>query len=416
MTGVLSLNNMQSKFPKDDLRVSYAKAVHGEAERKRVLAVLDEHRTIMGQEIYQFEERVSKLFGCKFGVMVNSGSSANLLALEILNLPVGSEIITPLLTFSTTLAPIIQKEFIPVFTDVEAGNYQINVDQVEKLITKKTKALMIPLLLGNVPDLERLQCITKKNSLFLIIDSCDTFAASFQGKLSGSFGDITTTSFYGSHIITAGGGGGIIMMDNSRWKDKAKVFRGWGRNSSLSDETESIAVRFKAKIGNIPYDDKFIFGQLGYNFLPLEISAAFGNGQLDKLKDFKKLRKNNFNRLYKFFLKYSSFFILPKKDIRVKTWWLSFPLTIRSSAPFTRIGITTYLEKNNIQTRPIFTGNVLKQPGFKNIPHRLIPGYGYPITNEIMKQGFVIGCHQGLAEKHLEKMERVFTLFLSKYI
>src|SRR3989338_906902 len=407
---------MQLKFPRNDLRVSYAKAVHDEAEIKRVLAVLDEHRTIMGKEIYQFEERVSKLFGCKFGVMVNSGSSSDLLALEILNFPEGSEIITPLLTFSTTVAPIIQKKLVPVFADVENGSYQINVDQIEKLVTRKTRALMIPLLLGNVPDLERLQYIAKKNNLFFIVDSCDTFAAIFQGKLSSSFGDIITTSFYCSHIITAGGGGGMIMMDNPKWKDKAKVFRGWGRNSSISDETESISVRFKAKIGNIPYDDKFIFGQLGYNFLPLEMSAAFGNAQLDKLKDFKKLRKNNFNRLYKFFLTYSNFFILPKKDIRVQTCWLSFPLTIRSSTPFTRIEITTYLEKNNIQTRPIFTGNVLKQPGFKNIPHRLIPGYGYPITNDIMKKGFVIGCHQGLAEKHLEKIERIFTKFLNKYI
>jgi len=174
---------MQLKFPRNDLRVSYAKAVHDEAERKRVLAVLDEHRTIMGKEIYQFEERVSKLFGCKFGVMVNSGSSANLLALEILNFPEGSEIITPLLTFSTTVAPIIQKKLVPVFADVENGSYQINVDQIEKLVTRKTRALMIPLLLGNVPDLERLQYIAKKNNLFFIVDSCDTFAASFQGKL-----------------------------------------------------------------------------------------------------------------------------------------------------------------------------------------------------------------------------------------
>ncbi len=407
---------MRSKSPKDDLRVSYAKAVHGEAEKKRVIAVLDEHRTIMGQEINEFEERVSKFFGRKYGVMINSGSSANLLALEILNFPEGSEIITPLLTFSTTVAPIVQKKLIPVFADVENGSYQINVDQIEKLVTIKTRALMIPLLLGNVPDLERLHHLARKKKLILIEDSCDTFAAIFNGKPTSSFSDITTTSFYGSHIITAGGGGGMIMMDNMKWRDKAKVFRGWGRSSSIFGESESIAIRFKAKIGNIPYDAKFVFSEPGYNFLPIEMCAAFGNAQLDKIKDFRKLREYNFKRLYIFFRKYSNFFELPIQDKRVKTWWLSFPLTIKPNAPFTRIEIMTYLEKNNIQTRPIFTGNVLKQPGFKKIPHRLLAGYDYPITNEIMKQGFVIGCHHGLTDKHLEKIERIFTLFLNECV
>ncbi len=164
---------------KSSLRVTYALAVHDDKETKRVLGVLNEHRTIMGQETKEFEERTAKLFGRKYAVMVNSGSSANLLALELLNLPKESEVITPLLTFSTTIAPLIQKGLVPVFADVEVGKYQINIDQVEKLITKRTKALMIPLLLGNVPDLKRLHHIAKKHSLAFIIDSCDGFAASF---------------------------------------------------------------------------------------------------------------------------------------------------------------------------------------------------------------------------------------------
>ena len=200
------------------LRISYASAVHDNLEKQRIIKVLDEHRTIIGKEIREFEKRVAKAFGYKHGVMVNSGSSANLIALELLNLPEGSEVITPLLTFSTTVAPLIQKKLVPVFIDVEEGKYNINVDLIENAITKKTKLLMIPLLIGNVSDLKRLKAIAKKHKLYLIIDSCDTFAATFDGKSTGAYGDIATTSFYGSHIITAGGGGGTRLRREELWQ------------------------------------------------------------------------------------------------------------------------------------------------------------------------------------------------------
>lgn len=397
---------------KTSLRVTYAAAVHNHKETKRVLRVLDEHRTMMGKETKEFEERTAKLFGQKYAVMVNSGSSANLLALELLNLPKESEIITPLLTFSTTIAPLIQKGLIPVFADVELGKYQINVSQVEKLITKKTKALMIPLLLGNVPDLKYLQNLAKKFNLAFVLDSCDTFAPFFENRPAGNYADITTTSFYGSHIITAGGGGGMLLFDKPKWQNLARILRGWGRNSSIFEDSENISKRFSTKINGIKYDAKFIFSQIGYNFLPAEICSAFGNVQLDKLKLFKKIRKRNFNRLLKFFTKYESLFHLPIQDDKVETSWLAFPLTIKTGSPFTRLELVTYLERNNIQTRPIFTGNILKQPGFKNIPHKLLVGNNYPTTEFIMKQGFIIGCHHGLTKEHLIKIERVFESFI----
>lgn len=399
---------------KSTLRVSYATALHDDKETERVLKVLNEHRTIMGKETKEFEDRTAKLFGRKFGVMVNSGSSANLLALAILDLPKGSEVITPLLTFSTTIAPLVQKGLIPVFADVEPGKYQINVDHVEKLISKKTKALMIPLLLGNVPDLERLQQLAKQKNLLFIIDSCDTFAASFNKKPVGNYSDIITTSFYGSHIITAGGGGGMLLFDNTQWLDQARILRGWGRTSSIFADSEDISKRFSTKIDNIPYDAKFIFSKIGYNFLPTEISSAFGNAQLDKIKSFKSLRKQNFTRLYKFFLKYTSFFQLPIQDEKVETSWLAFPLTIKEDSPFNRLEIATYLEQNNVQTRPIFTGNILRQPGFKHITHKTLPKYNYQVTNDIMEGGFVIACHHGLKEEHLKKIETVFDTFIDK--
>lgn len=399
---------------KSALRIPYGLSVYDGKELNAVIKVIKEHRTNTGVEVRNFEEKVAKLFGHKFGVMVNSGSSANLLAFELLNLPKGSEIITPLLTFSTTVAPIVQKGLIPVFVDVEEGKYIIDVNKIEKLITKKTKALMIPLLLGNVPDMKKLSEIAKKHKLYLIEDSCDTLGAHFKNKPTGVYADISTTSFFGSHIITAGGNGGMIMVDNPVWRDRLKVLRGWGRSSSLFSESEDIKKRFSKKMNGIVYDAKFIFEEVGYNFLPSEMGAAFGNEQLKKLNTFRKTRESNFKELSNFFKQYQEYFILPKQDKEVRTQWLAFPLTIRKDAPFTRLEITTYLEKNNVQTRPVFTGNILKQPGFKKIVSKT-PFPSYPNTDYIMEQSFVVGCHHGLEEKHINRLEELFTKFLTRY-
>jgi CDP-6-deoxy-D-xylo-4-hexulose-3-dehydrase len=397
-----------------NIRIPYGQAVHDDEETKRVVKVLKERRTIMGPEVEEFETRVAKLYGKKFGIMVNSGSSANLLAFELLHLPKGSEVITPLLTFATTVMPIIKCGLIPVFADVDEGKYTINVDEVEKLITKKTKALMIPLLLGNVPDMKRLRQIARKHKLIFIEDSCDTLAATFDGKPTGIYTDISTTSFYGSHIITAGGNGGMILVNKPQWTDRLRVLRGWGRSSSIFKDSEKIEKRFRSKIDDISYDAKFIFEEIGYNFVPSEVGAAFGNVQLDKLSKFRKTREKNFKELSKFFKKYEKYFILPIQEQNVRTQWLAYPLTIRDDAPFSRKEITTFLEEQNVQTRPIFTGNILKQPGFKNIEHKIIKK-NYFVTDEIMRSSFVIGAHHGLEEKHITRLKELFTLFLGKY-
>ncbi|KKQ91425.1 MAG: NDP-hexose 3,4-dehydratase [Candidatus Woesebacteria bacterium GW2011_GWB1_39_10] len=397
----------------NNLRVPYGQAVHGEEEKKAIIRVLDEHRTITGKETERFEERVSKIFGKKFGIAVNSGSSANLLAVRLLNLAKGSEVITPLLTFSTTVSPIIQNDLVPVFVDVKVGTYQIDVGQIEKNITKKTKALMIPSLIGNVPDLKRIKQIAKKHKLFFIEDSCDTLGATFEGKPSGYYSDISTISFYGSHIITAGGNGGMLMVNSKQWRDRAKVLRGWGRTSSIFSESESLDKRFSRKINGIQYDGKFIFDAIGYNFMPMELGFAFGNVQLDKLDKFKKIREKNFNSLLSFLKGYENFFALPNQDPRVRTQWLAFALTIKEGAPFKRLEIVTFLEQNNIQTRPIFTGNILLQPGFKNINAKA--NGNYPNTNNIMKNSFLVGCHHGLNKQQIDKLKEVFTIFLKKY-
>lgn len=395
------------------LRVPYALSVYDDEEIKAVVAVLKEHRSNMGIETLNFEKEIAKLFGKKYGIMVNSGSSANLLAFKLINLPEGSEVITPILTFSTTIASIIQNKLIPVFVDVLPGKYVIDVDQIEALISKKTKALMIPLLQGNVPDMEKLRKIANKHKLIFIEDSCDTLGAKFNNKPTGSYSDITTTSFFGSHIMTTGGNGGMILVNNEKWRDGARVLRGWGRSSSLFGESEDINKRFKGKIDNMPYDAKFIFQEIGYNFLPNEMCAAFGNVQLKKLSKFRKIREKNFAELRNFFKRYESLFVLPQQDSNVDTQWITFPLTIKKNAAFTRYELVTYLEKNNVQTRPIFSGNILRQPGFKNIPHKMT-GREYQVADDIMNKGFVIGCHHGLEEKHINRYKELFTSFLKQ--
>lgn len=398
------------------LKVPYAFSLHGEKEIKAVVGVL-KNNTALGKNTKEFEYKIAKLFGKKYGVMVNSGSSANLLAFELLNLPKGSEVITPLLTFSTTVAPIVQKGLVPVFVDIEKDTYIVDITQVEKAITKKTKALMVPSLLGNIPHMRKLAQIAKKHNLWFIEDSCDTLGGSYEGRPTGTYSHISTTSFYGSHIINGAGGGGMICVNNPTWADRLVVMRGWGRQSSLFGEkgnSELLENRFKGKLSGIPYDNKFIFSEIGYNVLPLEISAAFALEQLKKLPRFTQARRRNYNELYKFFQTQSVYFTVANQTPRTETVWLAFPLVIAGHAPFSRLELVTFLENKHIQTRPVFTGNILKQPGFKKIPHRLAEKQ-YPHTERIMHNAFVIGCHQGMTKEQIAYIKSVFSEFLSKY-
>ena len=396
----------------DELRVPYGMAVHDTEEENAVLEIIKNKKTIMGDKVKQFEKEVSTLFGKELGIMVNSGSSANLLAFEVLDIPENSEVITPILTFATTLSPIIKKGLTPVFVDVEPETYIVNIDQIEESITSKTKALMIPSLLGNIPDMKRLRKITDDNNLIFIEDSADTLGATFDNVPTGKFSDVSTTSFYGSHIITAAGEGGMICCNDKKMDEKCRILRGWGRSSAIN-ESEKIEDRFSIELDSIPYDSKFIFAEMGYNFLPTEISAAFGLVQLKKLNKFAQIRQKNFEILNSFFMN-EKFFKLPKQLPQVKTSWLAFPLTINSDAPFSRIEIVKYLESHGIQTRPVFTGNVLRQPAFKEISYKNMGGE-FDVANNIMKNSFLIGCNHGLNDEHLEKIKVTFKSFLDKF-
>lgn len=310
MFRLLRKKNMK-KQNQTKLRVPYGFSVHGQEEIDAVVKVLKDN-TALGDKTVEFESKIAKMFGKKYGVMVNSGSSANLLAFELLDLPKGSEVITPILTFATTVAPFVQKGLIPVFVDVDPDTYIINMNQVEMAITRKTKALMIPHLMGNIPNMEQLAKLAKKHKLWLIEDSCDTLGGKYNGKPTGTYSHISTTSFYGSHIINGAGGGGMILVNDPKWADRLVVMRGWGRQSSLFGEkgnSELLKNRFKSKISGIPYDNKFIFSEIGYNLLPLELSAAFALVQLKRFPKFAFLRKKHFDQLHTFFKEnYSHYF------------------------------------------------------------------------------------------------------------
>lgn len=395
-------------------KVYYGKAVYDSKEIKAVLKVLKNNSLSLvdGPSVKKLENKVSKLFGKKFGLMVNSGSSANLLALASLNFKKGSEIITPNLTFSTTIAPIYQLGLIPHFIGVEENKFVADVSQIEKCVNKKTVALMIPNLLGNIANLKKIHSIAKKYSLKVIEDSADTIGYTINKKNGGMYSDITTNSFYASHIINGAGTGGIVCFNNYKLYQRAKLLRGWGRSSATFNESEKIEKRFNIKISGIDYDAKYIFSELGYNFLPSEISAAFALEQLKKLNNNIKIRNKNFAKLRNFFSKFNNFFKLPDQYDGVRTPWLAFPLVIKQNKIFNRKELQIFFEKNNIQTRTIFTGNILRQPVMKNkifYKHK----NSNQIADDVMKNGILLGCHQGMKNKEVDYICKTFKKFIS---
>ena len=353
-------------------RVFYAQAVYGREEIDAVVNVLENQSLALmtGPSVTQFEARVAALFGKAYGLMVNSGSSANLLAIAALGLSPGNEVITPALTFSTTVAPLVQHGLVPVFVDVEADTYNIDAGLVEAMIGPKTRAMMIPNLIGNLPEWASLREIADRHGLKVIEDSADTIGSKYRGEPTGSLSDIATTSFYASHIVTCGGFGGAVCINDPELERRAKLLRGWGRSSSILGESEATEDRFNMSISGIDYDAKFVFESPGYNFLPSEMAAAFGLVQLDRLENYADRRVRNFGALTAFFHEYENWFILPRQTKETYTPWLAVPLVVRDNAPFTRRQLQLHFEDQGIQTRTVFTGNILRQPGFSDIDCR----------------------------------------------
>ncbi len=396
-------------------KIYYGKAVYDSKEINAVINVLrnESLSLIDGKNVKILEKTVSSIFGKKYGLMVNSGSSANLLALASFNFKKGSEIITPNLTFSTTVAPIYQLGLIPHFIGVEKNKFVADPSHIEKCINKKTVALMIPNLLGNIADWKIINAIAKKHKLRVIEDSADTIGYTIKGSNAGKFSDITTNSFYASHIINGAGFGGMACFNNFKLYQRAKLLRGWGRSSATFNESESIKKRFNVKISGIDYDGKYVFSELGYNFLPSEISAAFALEQVKKLRNNIKIRNKNFEYLKNFFKNFKNYFKLPEQYKNIKTPWLAFPLVIKNNKLFNRKEMQIFFEKHKIQTRTIFTGNILKQPVMQNKYFKKHPKC-HIIANDVMKNGILLGCHQGMKKSELDYMCKTFLKFIEQ--
>ncbi len=396
------------------MKIYYGKAIYDKKEIDAVNKVLKKNslNLIDGPHVKLLENKIARLFGKKYALMVNSGSSANLLGLASFDFKPGSEIITTTLTFSTTVAPIYQLGLIPNFIGVIKDKFIADVSQIEKCINKKTVAIMLPNLLGNIVDWKRVKRIAKKHNLKIIEDSADTIGYTIDGSNTGKLSDVVTNSFYASHIITGAGFGGIVCFNNYDLYMKAKLLRGWGRSSTLFNEKEDISKRFNTKVDGIPYDGKYIFSEMGYNFLPSEISAAFALEQLKKIKKNVSSRIKNFKYLSNFFKKYCDLFSVPELNKNVKTGWLAFPLIIKTKK-IKRQDLQIFLERKNIQTRTIFTGNILRQPAMnkkKFFKHK----QSEIISDDVMKNGILIGCHSGLLKKDLEYICKSFEFFLKK--
>lgn len=391
------------------MRVNYGQTVHDEEEIAAVVEVL-RTSTQMGPKVREMQERVSALFAKKHGIMVNSGSSANYLAMELLGLEEGSEVITPALTFATTVAPIVRGRLVPAFVDAAVGTYNIDVDKIEEMIGPKTKAMMIPSLIGNLPDWDRIRELADAHGLKVIEDSADTLGATLRGTSTGTRSDISTTSFYGSHVINAAGNGGMLCVTDEELARKAMLLRSWGRTSSLYQDSESIEKRFNVDVDGIPYDAKFLFDELGYNVEPSEMGAAFGLVQLGKLEGNIAAREYNFDRQMDFFRQYEEWFVLPRQMPESRTGWLSFPLTIRPEAPFERRELQIWFEERDVQTRPVFTGNILRQPAMQSVESRTSPD-GYGVSDAVMRGGILLACHHGLDDAQIDYMHETFEAF-----
>jgi CDP-6-deoxy-D-xylo-4-hexulose-3-dehydrase len=395
------------------MRVNYGQTVHGEEEIAAVVEVL-RTSTQMGKNVREMQAQVAGLFAKRHGIMVNSGSSANYLAVEILDMPEGAEVITPVLTFVTTVAPIVRNRLVPAFVDAAEGTYNIDIDKIEAMITSATKAVMIPSLIGNLPDWDRIRDIAAAHDLTVIEDSADTLGATLVGTSTGTRSDISTTSFYGSHVINGAGNGGMLCVNDDELARKALLLRSWGRTSSLFVESETIENRFDVDLDGISYDAKFLFETLGYNLEPSEISAAFGVVQLSKLEKNIDAREANFASQLSFFKDYEDWFILPRQKEDSRTGWLAFPLTIRKDAPFERREMQLWLEKRDIQTRPVFTGNILRQPAMQSVACKVDPS-GYPVADGVMSGGILLACHHGLEEAQMGYMHETFRKFAGQY-
>lgn len=414
----------KEKFIPGKTKIPYAGRVYDEKEIISAVDTVIDFWLTLGEKTSKFENKFSNYLGVENTIVVNSGSSANLLAISSLvsphlenRLKKGDEVITTALTFPTTFNPIIQNNLVPVIVDVELNTLNVNILKLEQAISKKTKAIFLPHTLGNPFDAKEVSTFAKKHNLFFIEDTCDSLGSKYNGKFVGTFGDIATFSFYPAHHITMGEGGAIVT-NNKRIKKIIKSLRDWGRDCFCEyNEANPLGAckrRFDVRIPGLPddYDHRYVYTNIGYNLKPLDIQSAIGLEQLKKLPIFIKKRKENFEYLYKFLSRYEEYFILPESLKKANPCWFSFPITIRDNKKIKRKDLIGWVEKNNIMTRMIFAGNILRQPAYKNIKKRICGNLRN--SDYIMENTFFIGVYPGLTKRMMEFITDKIKKFIKK--
>jgi len=398
--------------------IPYAGSVHDESEIDAVVEVLRGGPTALriGRSVRGLEQQVAELFGKRRGIMCNSGSSALYLAVELLQLAPGDEVITSAVTFSTDIAPLVRAGLVPAFVDVERDTYNIDVARIEAMITDRTRAILAPNLIGNAPDWDSIRGIADRYGLQVVEDSCDALGSRLRGAPTGTRSDISVTSFALSHIITGAGTGGMVLVDDDDRADRCLLLRRWGRRSEaqLFGSKRGDKRFFSQLDDGLEYDNLFIFDELGWNFEPSELSAAFALVQLRKLPVFLARRKRNFARLCERFAAYPDVFVLPRTQEGLDTGWHMFPVLLRSDSGVRRARFQQHMEANGIDTRMVWTGNVLRQPAFKGVPHRAPPD-GLPHADAVMEQGLILPCHHAMDDADVDYLCDTVDAFLEEH-
>ncbi len=387
-------------------RIPYAGSVHDDRELQAVTDVLrgGPQALRIGKNVRAFEQGIAELLGKRRGVMCNSGSSALYLAVELLYLEPGDEVVTSAVTFSTDIAPLVRAGAGIAVVDVEPDTYNVDVGALEEMVGPRTKAVLLPNLIGNAPDWDAVRAMADKHGLRVVEDSCDALGATLRGTPTGTRSHISVTSFALSHIITAAGTGGMVCVDDDELADRCLLLRRWGRRSEvqLFGSQKGAGSRFFSTIdGDIEYDNLFIFDAVGWNFEPSELAAAFGLVQLQKLGENLAARKRNFARLAEHFSQRPDVFVLPRTTAELDTAWHMFPVLIRPESGVRRSAFQKHMEAHGVDTRMVWTGNVTRQPAFRDAGIR-VPAGGLPNADRVMEQGLVLPSNHGLADEDID--------------
>ncbi|MEK6874473.1 MAG: lipopolysaccharide biosynthesis protein RfbH [Nanoarchaeota archaeon] len=401
--------------------VTYAGRVFDEHEIMAAVSSSLDFWLTLGPYGKQFEMKFAEFCGLKYAMLTNSGSSANLLAISALGSPLlpnplkaGDEVITVAAGFPTTVAPIVQNNWVPVFLDIELGTYNIDVTHLEEAVSSKTRAIVVAHTLGNPYNLDVIMKIAQKYNLFVVEDMCDALGSKYDGKLVGTFGHLATVSFFPAHHMTMGEGGAVVTNDPI-FKRIVESLRDWGRDCWCEPgKDNTCGKRFNWQLGKLPqgYDHKFTYSHIGYNLKPLDIQAAIGIEQLKKLPEFIRIRNQNHQTLFNALQKWSKYLILPFATPNSEPSWFGFLISIKANAPFTKADLVLYLESHKIQTRMLFAGNLLRQPAYVDIKHRVVGDLSN--TDFVMTNTFFIGVYPGLDKQRIKYTIETFDAFFAE--